>query len=151
MCLFYLQTLKVVAHQLTQPDNKRTVLFCSLITKQTFNEVATEMIHLRNRIHTHVPENPEQWLKDWSKQITTQVTFVLDNAECVLESKDRNLFLNMLSAVRMSSRQKVTFVVTSRKTFNDDDLQPRVVGLKLVSVEEAKRFLFHESAIKVSD
>ena len=132
---------KEVAHELTQPDNERTVLFCSLVTKRTFNEVATEMIHLCDNIHTHVPENPEQWLKDWSKQITTQVTFVLDNADGVLESKDRSSFLNMLSAVRMSSRQNVTFVVTSRKTFNDADLQPRVVGLKLVSVEEAKNIL----------
>ena len=115
---------KKVAQELTQRDNERTVLFCSLVTKKTFNEVAAEMIHLCDRIHTHVPENPEQWLKDWSKQITTQVTFVLDNADGVLESKDRNSFLNMLSAVRMSSRQNVTFVVTSRKTFNDADLQP---------------------------
>ena len=132
---------KKVAQELTQPDNERTVLFCSLVTKKTFNEVATEMIHLCDRIHTHLPENPEQWLKDWSKQITTQVTFVLDNADGVLESKDRSSFLNMLSAVRMSSRKNVTFVVTSRKTFNDADLQPRVVGLKLVSVEEAKNIL----------
>ena len=35
----------------------------------------------------------------------------------------------------------MTFVVTSRKTFDDADLQPRVVGLKLVSVEEAKNIL----------
>ena len=73
------------------------------------------MIHLCDRIHTHVPGNPEQWLKDWSKQITTQVTFVFDNADGVLESKDRSSFLNTLSAVRMSSRQKVTFVVTSQE------------------------------------
>ena len=132
---------KKVAQELTQPDNERTVFFCSLVTKRTFNEVATEMIHLCDRIHTHVPENPEQWLKDWSKQITTPVTFVLDNADGVLESKDRSSFLNMLRAVRMSSRQNVTFVITSRKTFNDADLQPRVVGLKLVSVEEAKNIL----------
>ena len=132
---------KKVAQELTQPDNERTVFFCSLVTKRTFNEVATEMIHLCDRIHTHVPENPEQWLKDWSKQITTPVTFVLDNADGVLASKDRSSFLNMLRALRMSSRQNVTFVITSRKTFNDADLQPRVVGLKLVSVEEAKKIL----------
>ena len=132
---------KAVAHELTQPDNERTVLFCSLVTKRTFNEVATEMIHLCDRIHTHVPENPEQWLKDWSRQITTQVTFVLDNVDNVLESKDRSSFLNMLRTVRMSSTQNVTFVVTSRRTFNDDDLQPREVRLKVVSVEEAKNIL----------
>ena len=132
---------KRVAHELANQDNERTVLFCSLVTKRNFNEVATEMIHSCDRIHTHVPENPEQWLKNWSKQIKTQVTFVLDNADGVLESKDRNSFVKMLSALRISSRQNVTFVVTSRKTLTDPDLQSKEVLLKLVSVEDAKDIL----------
>ena len=130
-----------MAHELANPDNERTVLFCSLVTKKNFNEVATEMIHSCDRIHTHVPENPERWLKDWSKQIKAQVTFVLDNADDVLESEDRSSFLKMLSDVRMSSRKKVTFVITSRKTFTHPDLQSEVVVLKLASVEEAKNIL----------
>jgi len=97
---------KEVAHKLANQDNGRTVFFCSLRTKRKVNEVATEMIDSCARIHTHVPENPEQWLKDWSKQIKTQVTFVLDNADGVLESEDRSSFLKMLSAVRRSSRKK---------------------------------------------
>ena len=68
-----------VAHELASPENERTVLFCSLLGKRNINEVATEMIHYCDRFQTHVPENPEQWLKNWSKQIQTQVTFVLDN------------------------------------------------------------------------
>ena len=114
---------KEVAHELANLDNERTVLFCSLRGKTNINEVATEMIHYCDRIHTHVPENPEQWLKDWSKQIKTQVTFILDNADDVVDSADRSAFLEMLSAVRMLSRQNVTFAVTSRKSFNDPDLQ----------------------------
>ena len=132
---------KEVAHELAKGDNERTVLFGSLLTKRTFIEVATEMIHSCGRIRTQVPENPEQWLKDWSKQIQTQVTFVLDNVDGVLESDDRNSFVKMLSAVRMLSKQNVTFVITSRKTFSDPDLQSKEVGLKLVSVEEAKNIL----------
>ena len=132
---------KKVAHELAKQENERTVLFCSLVTKGNFNDVATEMIHSCDRIHTHVPENPEQWLKNWGKQIKTQVTFVLDNADGVLESKDRNSFVKMLSAVRISSRQNVTFVVTSRKTLTDPDLQSKEVALKLVSIEDAKGIL----------
>jgi len=132
---------KEVAHELANLDNERTVLFCSLLGKRNINEIATEMIHHCDRIHTHVPENPEQWLKDWSKQIKTQVTFVLDNEDGVLESEDRKSFLKMLSAMQMLSRQNVTFVVTSRKTFSDPDLQPRVVGLKQLPVEDAKNVL----------
>ena len=132
---------KVLAHELANQDKERTVLFCSLLGKRNINEIDTEMIHYCDRNHTHVPENPEQWLKDWSKQIKTQVTFVLDNADGVLESEDRSSFLKMLSAMRRLSRQNVSFVVTSRKTVNDPDLQPRVVELKQLSVEEAKKIL----------
>ena len=67
-----------VAHELAKPENERTVLFCSLLTKRSFNETTAEMIHSCGTIHTKAPENPEQWLKDWNKQIQTQVTFVLD-------------------------------------------------------------------------
>ena len=44
----------------------------------------------------------------------------------------------------MLSTQNVTFVVTSRKTFNDDDLQPREVRLKVVLVEESKNILISQ-------
>ena len=130
-----------VAHELAKPENERTVLFCSLLTHRTFNEVATEMIHSCGTIHTKVPENPKQWLKDWSKQIETQVTFVLDNADGVLESKDRTLFENILCEIRTSSQQKVTFVITSRKTFKVPNLQLREVRLRPVLADEAERIL----------
>ena len=136
---------KEVAHELANPDNKRTVIFCRLRTKKNVSEVAIEMLDSQcDGIHTHVPENPVQWLKEWSKPIKThqsKVTFILDNADDILESEDGNSFLEMLSAVRMLSGQKVTFVVTSRKTFNNDYLHPKVVRLKQVPVEEAKNIL----------
>ena len=93
-----------VAHELAKPENSRTVLFCSLLTKKTFNEVATEMIHSIGKIQTQLSENPEKWIKDWSKQVQTQVTFVLDNADGVLESGDRGSFLRILSSIRMLSK-----------------------------------------------
>ena len=130
-----------VAHELAKPENERTVLFCSLLTHRSFNEVTTEMIHPCGAIYTKAPENPEQWLKDWSKQIETQVTFVLDNADSVLESEDRSLFLNILRDVRMLSKQKVTFVITTRKTFKDPNLQLREVRLNPVLGDDAKKII----------
>ena len=132
---------KAVAHELAKPENKQTVLFCSLLSKKTFNEVATEMIHSCGKIYTQPPENPEQWLKDWSKQVQTQVTFVLDNADGVLESEDRNSFLSTLRAIRKLSKQNVTFVITSRKTLQDPDLPSKDVRLDPLSPEEAKKIL----------
>ena len=133
--------VKALAHELAKPENRKTVLFCSLLSKKLFNEVATEMIHSCGKIYTQLPENPGQWLKDWSKRVQTQVTFVLDNADGVLESEDRNSFLSTLGAIRKLSKQKVTFVITSRKTLQDPDLQSRVVRLDPLSTEEAKKIL----------
>ena len=130
-----------VAHELAKPENERTVLFCSLLTQRSFNEVTTEMIHSCGAIYTKAPENPEQWLKDWSKQIQTQVTFVLDNVDGVLESEDRSLFLNILREVRKLSKKKVTFVITTRKTFKDSTLQLREVRLNPVLGDDAIKIL----------
>ncbi len=138
-----------VAHELAKPENERTVLFCSLLTKKTFIGVTTEMIHSCGTIQTQLPENPEQWLKDWSKQIQTQVTFILDNADGVLESGDRSLFLNTLSAVRRLSKQNITFVITARNTFSDSILQSKEVRLNPLSPEEAKYIL--ESRVNDQD
>ena len=133
---------RAVAHELARPENGKTVLFCSLLSKETFNEVATEMIHSCGKTPTQLPENPEQWLKEWSKQIQTEVTFVLDNADGVLESEDRKSFLSTLSAIRKLSTQKVTFVITSRKKVQDSDiLSLREVTLQPLSPEEGERVL----------
>ena len=51
---------KLVAHELVKPENGGTVLFCSLLSKTTFNEVATEMINSCGAANTQLPENPEQ-------------------------------------------------------------------------------------------
>ena len=132
---------KRVSYELAKPGNKRTVLFCSLLSKATFNEVATEMINSCGTVHTQVPENPEQWLKNWGKQIQTQVTFVLDNADDILDSDDRKSFLRVLCAVRMQSKKNVTYVITTRKTFQDPNMQTSEVRLNPVSNEEAKKIL----------
>ena len=95
---------KRVAHELAKSENEGTVLFCSLLTKTNFNEVAVEMINSCGTISTQVPENPGQWLRDWSKRVQNQVTFVLDNADSVLESSDRESFISILSDVRRLSR-----------------------------------------------
>ena len=132
---------KAVAHELAKPENQKTVIFCSLITKKTFTEVATEMIHSCGKIPTQLPEKPDQWLKEWSQQIQKEVTFVVDNADGVLESEDRKSFLRLLCTMRGLSKQKVTFVITSRKTFQDPDLPSKDVRLDPLSPEEANKIL----------
>ncbi|PFX27908.1 uncharacterized protein LOC111326979 [Stylophora pistillata] len=133
---------KRVAFELAKAEDQRSVLFCSLLSKTNFNEATMEMINsCRKVVNTQVQENPGQWLKDWSKQIQNQVTFVLDNADGVIESEDRESFLNFLRDVRSFSRQNVTFVITSRRTFQTPDLPSKEVRLDPLSNEQARNLL----------
>ena len=131
---------KKTAHKLK--ENGHTVLFCSLLKKTTFLEAATEMIHSCGKMLGQLPENPEYWLKNWSKQIQSQVVFVLDNADSLLESEaDRDLFLETLGAMRMLSKQNVAFVITSRKRFQHKSLSWKEVNLSPLPSDEAKKLL----------
>lgn len=138
---------KEVAHDLAKLE-RRCVLFCRLLSKKTFSEVASEMILMTHSCGncksglTQLPENPEQWLKEWSKQIQMRVTFVLDNVDGVLESGERKKFLEILTVMRQLSHKKVTFVVTSRNQFEESDLSMEIVRLGPLSPEQAKNVLF---------
>ena len=123
-------------------EDGQTVLFCSLLRKETFHEVATEMIHSCRRMPGQLPENLEYWLKNWSKQIRGQFTvLVLDNADGIIESEDdRALFLDTLSAMRRLSDNYLTFVITSRTRLQDPQSW-REVKLSPLSPEDARSIL----------
>lgn len=130
-----------VAHELVKSDDMRKVLFCRLLSKKTFNEVAIEMIHLCGKSYAQPPEYPDQWLKDWSRQMQMQVTFVLDNADDILESKQRSSFLDILREMTQLSKKKLTFVITSRERFKVRDLPLKEVVLSSLSTGQAKEVL----------
>ena len=131
-----------VAHQLVANRYyKNMVLFCPLRSKTTVNDVATSMILSCNKNHSQPPDNPLHWLLNWSKQQTENVTFVLDNADDVLESADRSQFISILRDMRILSGQNVSFVVTSRRVFKDSGLKMTEVRLKPLSPEESKNVL----------
>ena len=130
-----------VAHELVKSDDMRKVLFCRLLSKKTFNEVAIEMIHSCGKSYAQPPEYPDQWLKDWSRQIQMQVTFVLDNADDILESKQRSSFLDILREMTQLSKKKLTFVITSREQFQARDLLSKEVVLSSLSTDQAKEVL----------
>ena len=132
---------KAVAHELAKSDDMRKVLFCRLLSKKTFNEVAIEMIHSCGKSYAQPPEYPDQWLKDWSRQIQMQVTFVLDNADDILESKQRSSFLDILREMTQLSEKKLTFVITSREKFKVRDLLLKEVVLSSLSTDQAKEVL----------
>ena len=131
-----------VAHELVANHHyKNAVLFCPIRSKTTVNDVATSMILACNKNLSQPPENSQHWLLNWSKQQIKNVTFILDNADDVLQSEDRSHFISILRDMRILSRQNVTFVVTSRRVFKDSSLMMTEVRLKPLSPEEAKKVL----------
>ena len=136
-----------VGHELAAiPEQKQNnirnvVLFCSLRSKATVNDVATSMILTCSKNHFQPLENPQHWLKNWSKQQQQSVTFILDNADDVVESGDRAGFESLLQDMRMLANRKVTFVVTSRKLFKHPSLEMEEVRVTSLSPEEAMKLV----------
>ena len=129
-----------VGHELVA-NQEHTVLFCSLRSKATIVDVATSMILTCSRSHSQPPENPQHWLRNWSKQQQQKVSFILDNADEVLESRHRTEFASILGDMRMLSNCNVTFVITTRKVFKDPNLEMKNVRLPPLSQEQAKKLL----------
>ena len=129
-----------VAHELVGVC-KNTVLYCPIRSKTTVDDVATSMILACNKNHSHPPQNPHHWLLNWSKQQTNNVTFILDNADDVLNSDDRSHFISLLHDMRILSGQNINFVVTSRRVFKDSSLKMIEVRLKPLPPEESQRVL----------
>ena len=125
------------AYKLVQ-ERGRTVLFCDLTSKKTSRDVETLM--LLTCINRVSPDNPQNWLFSWSKQLTSTVTFVLDNADDVVDHECEE-FLKFLSDIRTYSRQGVTFIITSRREFGESIIQSRIVRLGHLPSEEAKQVL----------
>ena len=130
-----------VAHELANQSYRNIVLFCPLKSKTTVFDVATSMILACSPNHCQPPENPQHWLLNWSKQQLENVTFVLDNADDVLQSDERPQFTSILRDLRILSRQKVTFVVTSRRVFKDSSLKMTEVRLKPLSLDESMKII----------
>ncbi|KAJ7369473.1 hypothetical protein OS493_038739, partial [Desmophyllum pertusum] len=132
-----------VAHELTKPEYCRSVLCCSLMSKATLKDIATSMILTCSKSHSQPPENPQHWLLNWSKQQLEKVTFVLDNADDVLDSDSRDQFVKMLREMRALSSQTVTFVITSRRTINAPSYGfiIRNIRLTCLSSDEASNLL----------
>jgi len=135
------------AHELSRLDCERAVLFCSLRSTKSLSEATTLMTLACSENQTQPPENPQHWLLNWSKQKCSRVTFVLDNADEVLEDSDCiNEFLNLLENMRRLSGQNITFIITSRMACSTTSSQSKNVRLACLPIEEAKQILLSRVA-----
>ena len=73
--------------------------------------------------------------------IRMEVTFVLDNADDILESEQRSPFLAILRKMTESSEKKLTFVITSRRIFKPRNLPSEVVVLSSLPPKQEKKVL----------
>ena len=129
------------AHELTRLESERAVLFCSLRSKATLRDVATLMTLVCSTNQTQPPQNPRHWLLNWSKQQASNVTFVLDNADEILEDSECNDFMNLLGEMRAFSRN-VTFIITSRKAYRSPSLHTtKNIRLNCLPAEESRQVL----------
>ena len=127
------------AYKLKQEHGRR-LLFCDLTSTKKSHDVANLMLGKCSN-HTSI-DNPQHWLFNWSKKLKSSVTFVLDNADDVVDSECEE-FLKFLSDIRTYSRQKVTFIITSRREFGEGIIQSRIVRLGQLPSEEAKQVLWN--------
>ena len=132
-----------VAHELAKSEGCKSVLCCSLGSKAELKDIATAMILTCSKSHSQPPENPQHWLLNWSKQLMEKVTFVLDNADDIVESDSQVEFVNMLRQMRSLSNQNLTFIITSRKTViaPNYDFEIRNIRLASLSPDEASHLL----------
>ena len=123
-------------------NEERTVLFCSLRSKETITEVATSMILSCKANLPQPPDDPQYWLKNWSSNQEKKVCFILDDADHVLKSDDRTAFISILREMRILSNCKITFVITSRSEFQSvPNLQMKLERLTTLSCEHAQELL----------
>lgn len=130
------------ARELNKLESERAILFCSLRCTKRFHDAAILMTLTCSKNQAHMSEKPKQWLLNWSKQQVSKVTFVLDNADDVLEHDDTNDFLNLLEEMKRFSENKTTFIITSRKAYTTVSPEStKIVRLASLPAEEAKKVL----------
>ena len=135
-----------VAHELVKPEYKKSVYFCHLRSKTTINDGAMSMLLACSENLAQPPEAPQHWLLNWCKQPLKNVIFVLDNADQILDADDHGAFLNFLHEISTYSKQNVTFIVTSRQTFNIPDMNVANIRLRPLSLDAARQMLISRVA-----
>ena len=58
-------------------------------------------------------EYPKHVLLNWCRQLDNEMILIIDNVEDVVDGRDKDWFLNLLSDLRMRSDCKIKFLITS--------------------------------------
>ena len=77
-----------------------------------------EILNVCEPGHQRANENPRHVLLSWCRRLEYNIVLILDNAEDSMEDETRESFNDMLRDLRMCSRSKIKFLITSRRSDN---------------------------------
>ncbi|XP_068731784.1 uncharacterized protein [Montipora capricornis] len=77
-----------------------------------------EILNVCDPGHQQANENPRHVLLSWCRRLEYNIVLILDMAEDSMEDETRESFNDMLRDLRMCSRSKIKFLITSRRSDN---------------------------------
>ncbi|XP_068731790.1 uncharacterized protein [Montipora capricornis] len=106
-------------HQL-KDKCQSVVKFCSLrgVHQLEMEGEWREILNVCEPGHQQANENPRHVLLSWCRRLEYTIVLILDNAEDSMEDETRESFNDMLRDLRMCSRTKIKFLITSRRSDN---------------------------------
>ena len=88
------------------------VKYCSLRGREV-ESVVREILNVCVPGNYQGTEYPKHVLLNWCRQLDNEMILIIDNVEDVVEGRDKDWFLNLLSAMKMRSDCKIKYLITS--------------------------------------
>ena len=110
-------TVAIQAGYRLKDEFEATVKYCSLrgayIGGREDESVVREILNVCVPGNYQGTEYPKHVLLNWCRQLDREMILIIDNVEDVVEGRDKDWFLNLLSDMRMRSDCKIKFLITS--------------------------------------
>ncbi|XP_068685449.1 uncharacterized protein [Montipora foliosa] len=140
-------TVAIQAGHKLKKKCQSVVKFCSLRDVHQLEMEGTckmqgewrEILNVCEPGHQRANENPRHVLLSWCRHLEYNIVLILDNVEDSIEDETRESFNDMLRDLRMCSRPKIKFLITSRRSDNVlvSDLRLKHVDLEPLGEKES--------------
>ena len=133
-----------VSHKLNE-ENNISVVFSQLTSENTVDEMILQLF-LDAGVNHDEDKPPKSSLILWLRNIKSNVIFVLDNIDNLLENKSS--FYEFLRLLRKNSNQHCQIVTTSRTSFKIPDLPTDEVDVDVMDEKECMELLKKQCPIE---
>ena len=110
-------TVAIQAGYRLKDEFEAIVKYCSLRgaykRSREVDSVVREILNVCVPGNYQGTEYPKHVLLNWCRQLDNEMILIIDNVEDVVEGRDKDWFLNLLSDMRMRSDCKIKFLITS--------------------------------------